>query len=281
MRRARRARARALFERRLLTPVYVRIPSLVHAPAPRARAQPGAYSSPCMELPQRTFVRGGRELVVEQRLGSTGSAARRTGIAVWESCAVLTAYLDAAEQREHGRVSGARVLALGSGVGLDVLTAHALGAAAALATDANDEALAFASANAERYSATLDADELAQVRGASGAATRPMPPCVAWSQVLTDALACAVAQRPLGVRRLRWGVFEDVDAVLDGGAYDLLLGSDLTYNPNAWPQLVSTVVTLLEAAEEVRAVRACVRAASRGRVALRRDRRRSARARAP
>ena len=119
-----------------------------------------------MELPQRTFVRGGRELVVEQRLGSTGSAARRTGIAVWESCAVLTAYLDAAEQREHGRVSGARVLALGSGVGLDVLTAHALGAAAALATDANDEALALASANAERYSATLDADELAQVRGA-------------------------------------------------------------------------------------------------------------------
>eukprot|EP00793_Prasinoderma_coloniale_P005077 PRCOL_00000838-RA len=181
---------------------------------------PGAYSSPCMELPQRTFVRGGRELVVEQRLGSTGSAARRTGIAVWESCAVLTAYLDAAEQREHGRVSGARVLALGSGVGLDVLTAHALGAAAALATDANDEALALASANAERYSATLDADEL--------------------------------VQRPLGVRRLRWGVFEDVDAVLDGGAYDLLLGSDLTYNPNAWPQLVSTVVTLLEAAEEER-----------------------------
>ena len=68
--------------------------------------------------------------------------------------------------------------------------------------------------------------------------------------------------------------------MLDGGAYDLLLGSDLTYNPNAWPQLVSTVVTLLEAAEEVRAVRPCVRAASRGRVApAARPARRSARAR--
>ena len=213
----------------------------------------GAYESECMRLAERVFYRGGRALRVEQRLRqSSGAAARRTGVAVWESAAVLT---DALQRRPElvSSVRGARVLCLGSGAGLDALTAHALGAAAVLSTDANDEALVLARDNAERYLTAARAEDARLAEAAATVAAQPEVKQEAEAGASPmPAVPLPVGSRALSVRRLRWGIETDADDALEalGGAPHVILGSDLTYNPNSWPALVDSVVYLLEAREE-------------------------------
>lgn len=53
------------------------------------------------------------------------------------------------------------------------------------------------------------------------------------------------------VQRLRWGEDADIVAVAAHGPFDLICGSDLLYAPEAFPELVETLVRLCHAQTEV------------------------------
>lgn len=76
--------------------------------------------------------------------------AGRTGVAVWNSCILLTRLLDSLVTMDRNFLTGKTVMELGCGTGLASIAASPLGAARVLATDGNPDVVALARQNAHR-----------------------------------------------------------------------------------------------------------------------------------
>lgn len=138
-------------------------------------------------------------------LQQSAVSAGSTGAAVWNGALALSAYMDGLGREAF---AGTRVLELGAGCALCSVVAHSLGAARVVATDGNDALLANAAAN-------LATNRLAQGGGSVGTA------------------------------ELGWGA-ESARAFCakEGERWDWVVGSDLTYNANAWGSLGSALRAL-------------------------------------
>ena len=102
-------------------------------------------------------------------------------------------------------VSGKTVLELGSGTGVGGLSAAAAGAASVLLTDGAD--------------ATLELLE-------------------------RNAVANGHCRADVDVARLRWGDESDLESAAKRGPFDLIMGSDLLYAPEAFPELLESLAAL-------------------------------------
>ena len=110
-------------------------------------AIPGAYQNVCMTLPERVIsVRGGNSIKIKQ---GTSVGAGRTGVAVWNSCLLLTRLL---VQNQNQYIENKIVLELGCGTGLASIACARLGATRVISTDGNPEVVDLARQNVERNS---------------------------------------------------------------------------------------------------------------------------------
>jgi predicted nicotinamide N-methyase len=184
------------------------------------RAIPGAYTSVCMNLPERivTLPRLQRRLIdsktngtmiIRQQAGGSGA----TGMTVWNSGLVLAMLLDdlvemlSASPRSEDFWSGQDVLELGCGTGIGSIAAHLLGARSVVATDGNEKVLELTRSNIRRN-------------------------CIS---------AC---KGPLSIeaKQLQWGLLSAMDF---SESASLVLGADLTYNAGSWRVLAETMATVL------------------------------------
>jgi len=162
----------------------------------------------CLLLPRRVVWRGGLKppLIVEQTMAMSSLWKQSTGSSIWAGGLVLA--------REMERLgpdfwSGKHVLELGSGTGLGAITASELGAAVATSTDRDNLVLELAQRNA-----------LANL-GAENAAAVFRTGTLEWGG------EPAVAAEHVGS--------------LPGAPFDIIVGSDLTYNREAWVPLAQTL----------------------------------------
>lgn len=112
-------------------------------------AIPGAYQSMCM-LQEERRIPFQKEILTIQQGSSVGAG--RTGVAVWNSCLLLTRLL---EQTGTDYVRDKTVLELGCGTGLASIACARLGAARVIATDGNPTVVELARDNAERNKARV------------------------------------------------------------------------------------------------------------------------------
>lgn len=76
--------------------------------------------------------------------------AGRTGVAVWNSCLLLTRLLDALTRQSPSWLDNKTVVELGCGAGLASISAAKLGASQVLATDGNSDVVELAKQNVNR-----------------------------------------------------------------------------------------------------------------------------------
>lgn len=162
------------------------VPTLAGFPVPaRAKKDPcvdgaivaeeqvlGAYQQECFLLPERVvrLKSINSDVTIEQGLATSGSKSvvtGRTGVAVWNSCLLLTRFLDSV-----GRdlVAGKTVFELGCGAGLASIAVAKLGARHVVASDGNAEIVELAKANVARNDLT-DVVETVELRWGSLDAT--------------------------------------------------------------------------------------------------------------
>jgi len=128
---------------------------------------PGAYYQPCMLLPTRKIrlQSTGDILNIEQGASEKNDElAGRTGVAVWNSCLLLTRLIDAIGP-SFWTNSVETVIELGCGTALAGITAAKLGCKRVIATDGNSEVVSLATRNAARNKGsnaegTFDVNEL-------------------------------------------------------------------------------------------------------------------------
>eukprot|EP00537_Pseudo-nitzschia_pungens_P004666 CAMPEP_0172373738 /NCGR_PEP_ID=MMETSP1060-20121228/53045_1 /TAXON_ID=37318 /ORGANISM="Pseudo-nitzschia pungens, Strain cf. cingulata" /LENGTH=364 /DNA_ID=CAMNT_0013100159 /DNA_START=122 /DNA_END=1216 /DNA_ORIENTATION=- len=222
-------------------------------------AVPGAYSSVCMGLPERSVplpryqerMSSTRKkipgtIVVQQKAGGSGN----TGMTVWNSGLLMTRLLDVMvdelqrRQRlqEGGSASKAKndndddrdnvfwrnqdVIELGCGTGLCSIAAHRLGAKSVVATDGNPRVLQLADSNI-RQNCYIDSD----INGAS-TADSSTPPGVPGTELST-----------IQAQPLQWGFLDAMDY---SERASFIIGADLTYNPGSWRTLAETIATVLK-----------------------------------
>ena len=207
---------------------------------------PGAYASDCMYLPSRTLTlqsqiqtnnKSIQIITVSQ--GTTGNSNNRsvtttgrTGVAVWNSCLLLTRMLDALNVSQSQSQSQSQtmnllnnnndhnnalfrnrvVLELGAGTGLASIAAYKMGAKRVIATDGNEEVVDLARRNIAQ---NMNIDD--------GRAN--------------NSNSCITA------KQLKWGVLDAMDYA---NTADFIIGSDLTYNSGTWKILAETVATILK-----------------------------------
>jgi len=173
----------------------------------------GGYVSECMKkaVQDFTFEDGG---IVSLNQGWDGRPGH-TGVSVWQSSKALAAYMD-----ELGPEfwTGLRVIELGSGAGLGSLTAYHLGAGEVLATDGNADVLKLVQNNIQRNARSIRREPGVAESSQSPALIRALP--------------------------LKWG--ETLPSEVAQGEWDVIIGSDLTYNGQVWIQLADTVSQLLD-----------------------------------
>jgi len=134
-----------------------------------------------------------------------------TGNRIWDAGRVLARLLECGNEMLCVPVAGLRVLELGSGTGIGGLAAAAVGASKVVLTDKSEEALPLLKANARENG--------------------------------FDAV--------VHVRRLEWGSEMEMEEVAALGPFDLIVGSDLLYTPEAVPALLQTLERLCTAQTEV------------------------------
>mmetsp|Transcript_12656 Transcript_12656/g.29629 ORF Transcript_12656/g.29629 Transcript_12656/m.29629 type:complete len:428 (-) Transcript_12656:443-1726(-) len=222
-------------------------------------AVPGAYSSVCMGLPERSVplpryqerMSSTRKkipgtIIVQQKAGGSGN----TGMTVWNSGLLLTRLLDVMvdelqrRQRlqEGGSASKAKndndddrdnvfwrnqdVIELGCGTGLCSIAAHRLGAKSVVATDGNPRVLQLADSNI-RQNCYIDSD----INGATTADSSTSPG-------LPGTELSTIQAQPL-----QWGFLDAMDY---SERASFIIGADLTYNPGSWRTLAETIATVLK-----------------------------------
>jgi SAM-dependent methyltransferase len=186
-------------------------------------AIPGAYQQFCMSLPERSvrLQATGEEINIQQN--SSSSVAGRTGVVIWNSSLLLLRILDgiamATATQDGNFFTDKSVLELGCGTGLCSVAVAKLAQGAnnpkereparfkVTATDGNEEVVALAEKNA-KHNGLISMDK---------------------------SLSFQVAQ-------MQWNF---LDAMQYSEEMHLVIGSDLTYNSNAWPALAQTVSTVL------------------------------------
>jgi len=129
-----------------------------------------------------------------------------TGSSVWQSGKALAAYMDDLGPEFW---SDKKVIELGCGTGFGSLVAHSLGAAEVLATDGNADVLNLAEENIKSN-------------------------------------RCHDGNKPAAIRtmNLKWGGSLPLELLQK--EWDIVIGSDLTYNGQIWIQLAETVAQLLD-----------------------------------
>ena len=190
---------------------------LKQAPASSWRDDRGRSCRGCVRRGQR------RSSLDNSRASAEHEAQRcdpwRTGTTLWDAGLVLAHWL----LREPQLVHGKRCLELGAGVGLVSCVACLLQPETVVATDL--EAVV-----------PLLANNLA-------AASR------AARELAVDAAHSPTRGREGAVVPLRWGCPKDAQQVLaEYGPFDVILGADLVYNPEAVEPLAATLCALTEGA---------------------------------
>lgn len=125
-------------------------------------AVPGAYQSTCMLeseriIPFKSLSKSPSTVTIHQ--GSSVGAGR-TGVAVWNSCLLLTRLLQQ-ESVTVPFIQNKVVVELGCGTGLASIVCAKLGASRVIATDGNSEVVALAKENVERNNVDSTAIETA------------------------------------------------------------------------------------------------------------------------
>lgn len=163
--------------------------------------EPDDFDYSCQQASgTQSLSRGGTLLEVQQAWGDAGQSS--TGASIWPSAVSLSRYLE----DESSLVVGKNVLELGSGLGLNSLSAEAIGAKTVTITDGDLSVLGLASQNMQKN----------------------FP-----------------AARNVRARSLIFGDKEGIEQLVEEaqatGGYDLIVGSDLTYKKEGWPSFVATV----------------------------------------
>ena len=235
---------------------------------------PGAYSTACMMLTERTIIlpkfqercRSRKEyqdfidrvdgtIVIQQKVGGSGN----TGMTVWNSGLLMTRLLDCLTdeleriQRQRGQRendsfwSNQDVFELGTGTGICSIAAYRLGARSIIATDGNPGVLELAESNIRRncydYSSTTTTTTTTTTTRtdtlSSSSNYRPLPPS---SSLLFESSLMKIKTKPL-----QWGFLNAMDY---NDCASFVIGSDLTYNPGSWRVLAETIATVLKTKNE-------------------------------
>jgi SAM-dependent methyltransferase len=112
-------------------------------------AIPGAYQSVCMTASERIIPFHNEDIVIEQ--GSSVGAGR-TGVAVWNSCLLLTRVLELVQETLKDQT----ILELGCGTGLASIVCSKLNTRRVIATDGNPEVVKLVASNAKRNHAKVE-----------------------------------------------------------------------------------------------------------------------------
>ena len=183
------------------------------------RQVPGAYENPCMMLPVRdvpivvaSFSSSStRDNVVVLKIAQAVPAAGSTGLGVWNSSLLLARLLQGLGPSywKNAQQEMTTVVELGCGTAVASLAAAVLGATRVVATDGNPSVVQLAAANVQANQEKM--------------------------------LRSAVVETAV----LPWGMLNAMDYCEEA---NLVIGSDLTYNPAGWPVLAESMATLLRPA---------------------------------
>lgn len=157
------------------------------------------------------------------------------GLFLWGAATVLARHLEVDDAWPKGSLAGKRVVELGAGTGYCGIVAHKAGAADVVLTDTGDhlELLrANIALNVERRNGD-GADDAAAVAEADGERAR------------------TADGRSMSASELWWG---DDDAARALGPVDLVLASDVVYDPSCFKVLVQTLSLLLRSAPGAQAL---------------------------
>ena len=120
----------------------------------------GAYINSCTELPSRRIELDNTKQVVTISQGSTSSGiSGRTGVAVWNSCLLLTRFITSSTPVSNTLFKSKDVLELGCGTGLASIGASTV-ASKVIATDGNPEVCLLTKANMQKNSPGVAVQEL-------------------------------------------------------------------------------------------------------------------------
>jgi len=152
-------------------------------------------------------------LTVAQGATRDASVSGRTGVALWNSCLLLTRLLDVLNINSNCKETfkDQTVLELGVGTGAASIAAYKMGAKQVIATDGNPEVVALAQRN---IVANIDADADMNSNNKS-----------------------------IKAEQLNWGFMDAIDY---SNVADFIIGSDLTYNSGTWKILAETIATILK-----------------------------------
>mmetsp|Transcript_54128 Transcript_54128/g.123341 ORF Transcript_54128/g.123341 Transcript_54128/m.123341 type:complete len:370 (+) Transcript_54128:78-1187(+) len=213
------------------------------------RGAPDDFDYSCQQASRaQVLVRAGRPLLLEQAWGEGGQTS--TGASIWPSAVALSRFMD---DLGTSWWTDKSVVELGSGLGLNGLTAASLGTKSVVLTDGDAQVLELAAHNLAR---NFPAPVRGPVRGSSsqGPETAKQRPCTApllfgdgegiFALAASACQATAPASAPPPSAPPSAPLSTGAPAGLGDGpcrGFDVIVGSDLTYKRSDWPDFISTV----------------------------------------